>query len=326
MRTRRFLVVAAAAGGALATKRAADNRIRSWETNPDASDGDPLGMPAGTTVEVTGADGATLRGLDCGGRDGSQGPTVLLIHGWTEHLAFWGPVARRLVDAGLRVVSIDQRGHGASDRGTAPYRPETLADDVRAWMEGLDLRDVVVGGHSMGGMAAMAFATEHREFARERVRSLVLVATLASPPRDPRLPEIELDMSKFLPTLDRLMRFPEYGLFCLVRVFGTRPARSQMEATRSGFLQTDERTRTEAARMLADFDLRAGLADVEIPSVVVAGTHDQLTFLHANEEIVELIPGCRLEVLHGFGHQLQFESPDRIADQLVQAAKPTSQA
>ena len=253
MSRRRALALATLAGGAFVTKRIADNRIATWETNPDVCDGDPLTMPEGSPVQVEAADGATLRGIDCG-----EGPTVLLVHGWTEHLGFWAPVARRLVDGGFRVVSVDQRGHGGSDRGDAPYRPETLADDLRAWVETLDLRDVVLAGHSMGGLAAMAFATEHPDLANERVRSLVLVATLAAPVKDPRLPEIEFDMSKFLPTMDRFMRLPNYGLFGLLRVFGTRPARSQMEAARAGFLQTDKATRADAARMLTDFDLRPG--------------------------------------------------------------------
>jgi pimeloyl-ACP methyl ester carboxylesterase len=78
--------------------------------------------------------------------------------------------------------------------------------------------------------------------------------------------------------------------------------------------------------MLADFDIRGGLPGIQIPSVVIAGTHDQLTFLHTNEEIVELIPGCQLEVLPGFGHQLMFEAPDQVTDQIVQATKPVSAA
>lgn len=318
MRTRRVLALAALAGGAFAAKRSIDHRIDLWGTNPDPCDGDPLTMPDGRPVEAATGDGAVLRGLDCG-----EGPTVLLFHGWTERLEFWAPVARRLVEAGFRVVAVDQRGHGRSDRGTAPYRPETLADDVRTWVETLDLHDIVLGGHSMGGLAAMAFATQHHALANERVKGLVLVATLASPPKDPRLPEVEFDMSRFLPTLDRLMRAPDYGLLCLLRVFGPKPARCQMEATRSGFLDTDKTTRTEAARMLTDFDLRDALCDIEIPSVVIAGTHDQLTFLHTNEAIVDLIPGCRLEVLPGLGHQLQFEAPDQITEQIIQATKLT---
>ena len=321
MRRSRALVTAALAGGGFVAKRVADNRIATWSTNPDVCDGDPLTLPEGQPVEVVADDGATLRGIDCG-----EGPTVLLVHCWTGHTGFWAPVARRLVESGFRVVAVNQRGHHLSDRGDAPYRPETLGQDVRAWIEGLDLRDLVIAGHSMGGLATMAFVTDHTDVAEQRVRGLVLVATLASPPKDPRLPEIEFDQSRFLPTVERLMRFPDYGLFTLLRVFGTKPARSQMEATRAGFIATDAVVRTEAARMMQDFDLRPGLGTITIPTQVVAGTHDQLTFLHVNEEIAELIPGARLEVLHGHGHMLPFEAPDQITDCIVQAAKPADAA
>ena len=321
MRASRSLALALVAGGGFVAKRVADHRIATWETNPDPCDGDPLGLPEGRPVEVRTDDGATLRGLDCG-----EGPAVLLVHCWTGHTGFWAPVARRLVEAGFRVVVVDQRGHAGSDRGTAPYRPETLGGDVRAWVEGLDLQDLVIAGHSMGGLATMAFVTGHPEVAAGRVRGLVLVATLASPPKDPRLPEVEFDQSRFLPTVERLMRIPDYGLFTLLRVFGTRPARSQMEATRSGFIGTDPRVRTEAAQMMQDFDLRPALPEITLPTQVVAGTHDQLTFLHVNEEVAELIPGAHLEVLHGYGHMLPFEAPDRITDCIVQAAKPADAA
>ncbi len=316
MRRRLVLAATALAAGGFAAKRAVDHRIASWSTNPDRCDGPPLAMPDGTPVEVRASDGAVLRGLDCG-----SGPTVLLVHGWIETHAFWAPVARRLVEAGFRVVSIDQRGHGDSERGTASYRPETLADDLRCWVETLDVRDAVLAGHSMGGLAAMAFAIEQHELAHERLRGLVLVATLAAPPKDPRLPEIEFDMSRFLPTLDRFMRLPDYGLLGLLRVFGTKPVRRHLEVTRDHFLGTDPVTRADAARMLTDFDLRPGLATIDIPAVVIAGTHDQLTFLHTNEEIAESIPGCRMEVLPGRGHMLMFEAPDEVTDQIVQAAK-----
>jgi pimeloyl-ACP methyl ester carboxylesterase len=321
MRPSRALTSILLLGGGVAAKRIADHRIATWEANPDACDGDPLRLPEGRPVEVRSHDGATLRGLDCG-----EGPAVLLVHCWTGHTGFWAPVARRLVDAGFRVVTVDQRGHAASDRGSAPYRPETLGGDVRAWVEGLDLDDLVIAGHSMGGLATMAFVTDHADVAEARVRGLVLVATLASPPKDPRLPEVEFDQSRFLPTVERLMRIRHYGLFTLLRVFGTRPARSQMEATRAGFIGTDSVVRTEAARMMQDFDLRPALPSITLPTQVVAGTHDQLTFLHVNEEVAELIPGARLEVLHGYGHMLPFEAPDQITDCIVQAAKPADAA
>lgn len=316
MRRSRLLLLAAATGGAVIAKRTLDARIASWSTNPDTTGGDPLTMPEGTPVEITADDGAVLRGLDCG-----EGPTIVLVHCWTGTIGFWAPVARNLVDAGFRVVAVHQRGHGSSDRGTAPYRPETLGADLRSVVEGLDVRDAVIAGHSMGGLAAIAFACQNAEIASDRVKGLVLVATLAAPPKDPRLPDISLDISKFLPIADRAMKPVDYGLVGLLGVFGTRPARSQMEATRAGFLMTDPDTRREAAAMMMDFDLRPELANIDLPAVIVAGTHDQLTFLPGNEEIAELILGARIEVLHGLGHMLPWEAPDQVTEQIVQLSK-----
>lgn len=315
-RVRTLAVVGLAAGATFAAKRSIDARVASWSTNHDTCAGDPLALPeGGERVTVRAADGATLRGLDCG-----EGPTVLLVHCWTGNTGFWGPVACRLVDAGFRVVAVDQRGHGDSDRGDAPYSPETLGDDVRTWIETLDLRDVVLAGHSMGGLASMAFATGHGDLARDRVRGLVLVATLAAPPRDPRLPE--LDISPLLPLVDRFYRRGDIGLLGLLGVFGTRPARSQLEAARDGFVNADPVTRREASAMMMRFDLRPDLANIDRPTTVIAGTHDRLTPLAFNEDIAGRIPGARLEVLHGLGHMLPWEAPDEVTDVIIQTAKP----
>lgn len=310
-------LLAALAGGALAGKRSVDRRIAGWHTNHDTCDGDPTRLPEGAPVEVEGHDGAVLRGLDAG-----DGPAVLLVHCWTGNRTFWAPVACRLVDAGFRVIAVDQRGHGDSERGDAPYRPETLGTDVRSWVEQLDLSETVLAGHSMGGLASMAFAVEHTDVAHERLRSLVLVATLAAPPKNPRLPDLELDISRYLPLAHHAMRPRNYGLFNLLGVFGTRPARSQLEATRHGFLTTDPGVRREAAAMMMDFDLRPHLEHIRIPTQVVAGSHDGLTYLHVNQEIADRIPSAEIEVLHGLGHMLPWEAPDQVTDLIVQAAKP----
>ncbi len=61
---------------------------------------------------------------------------MVLPHCWGCTHAIWVPVARRLVESGHRVVLYDQRGHGASSRGTAPLSIETLADDFAAVLTG----------------------------------------------------------------------------------------------------------------------------------------------------------------------------------------------
>lgn len=309
------LALAAVAGGVVA-RRSVSRRISSWDTNHDTCDGDPCGLPDGEAVEIRADDGAVLHGVTCG-----EGPTVMLVHCWTGDRTFWAPVARRLVESGMRVLLVDQRGHGASERGTAPYLPETLGGDVRSWIEQAELDEIVLAGHSMGGLASMAFAIEHGELAEARLRAMVLVATLASRPVDPRLPDFRVDISRFLPVAHHAMRPNHYGLFGLMGVFGTRPARSQLDATRAGFVNTDPIVRREAAAMMMAFDLRERLEHIRVPTHVIAGSHDRLTPLAINEAIADRIPGARLEVLPGLGHMLPWEAPDQITETIVQAAK-----
>ena len=319
MRRSRVLLAAAAVGGAVVAKRALDGHTSRWDTNPDHCDGDPLGLPETTEIEITAEDGARLQGHRCGD---PTGPTVLLVHGYIESVEFWAPVVRRLVQAGLDVVVVDQRGHGCSERGVAPFDAETLAGDVRSWVEGLDLHDAVLVGHSMGGVSAMAFSAMHPEVAAARLRGQVLVATLAFPEPLFGLPDVQVDSRHVVGLLERAMRHETLALLFVSRVFGTRPTRLALEATRQGILRTDRQTRIDAMTMLRDFDLRPVLPSIAVPTVVVAGSHDQLTPLAGNELIAELIPGARLECLPGMGHMLMFEAPDAVTDAIVQATKP----
>ena len=323
MRRSRVLLTAAAVGGAVVAKRALAGHTGRWDTNPDHCDGDPLGLPETTEIEVTAADGARLQGHRCGDADG---PTVLLVHGYIESVEFWAPVVRRLLEAGLDVVIVDQRGHGCSERGTAPFDTDTLAGDVRSWVEGLDLRDAILVGHSMGGVSAMAFSATHPDVATARLRGQVLVATLAFPEPLFGLPDVKVDPRHVVGFLERVMRVETLALLFVSRVFGTWPTRPALEATRQGIMRTDRQTRIDAMAMLRDFDLRPVLPAIDLPTVVVAGTHDQLTPLAGNELIADLIPGARLEVLPGMGHMLMFEAPDAVTDAIVQACKPADAA
>ena len=124
-------------------------------------------------------DGAELAVWDLEG-DGPDAPVVVLPHCWGCSHEIWLPVARRLRAQGFRVVLYDQRGHGASTRGTAPLAIETLAHDLTAVLDATDVRDVVLAGHSMGGMTIMSLATYRPDVFKERAKATVLVATAAT--------------------------------------------------------------------------------------------------------------------------------------------------
>lgn len=107
-------------------------------------------MP-GVDLTMTTSDGITIVYDDEG-----QGAPVLLVHGYDGLRAHWEFQRAALLDAGYRVVALDQRGHWASDKPEHGLRMSRLGQDLRELIELLDLRDVTLMGHSMGVSTALA--------------------------------------------------------------------------------------------------------------------------------------------------------------------------
>ena len=80
-----------------------------------------------------------------------SGQPVVLIHGYPLSGASWEKQVPVLLDAGYRVITYDRRGFGKSSQPTTGYNYDTFAEDLRALLNQLKLRDVVLAGFSMGG-------------------------------------------------------------------------------------------------------------------------------------------------------------------------------
>jgi non-heme chloroperoxidase len=83
--------------------------------------------------------------------DHGSGQPVVLIHGYPLSGASWEKQVPVLLDAGYRVITYDRRGFGKSSQPTTGYNYDTFAEDLRALLNQLKLRDVVLAGFSMGG-------------------------------------------------------------------------------------------------------------------------------------------------------------------------------
>ena len=119
------------AGGGTSGPESVDDDQRSLGWGADFT------RPDHRTVRTP--DGAQLAVWDVEG-DGPDAPVVVLPHCWGCSHEIWLPVARRLREQGHRVVLYDQRGHGASTRGTAPLAIETLAHDLAHVLEAQDVQ------------------------------------------------------------------------------------------------------------------------------------------------------------------------------------------
>lgn len=102
-----------------------------------------------------------------------EGPDLVLVQGVGVPGSGWGPQQESL-SRHFRVVTIDNRGIGQSTRGQEPLTIDVMADDIRAVLDALEVRQAHFGGHSMGGLLATHFALAHPD----RVRSLMLLCSL----------------------------------------------------------------------------------------------------------------------------------------------------
>jgi len=109
--------------------------------------------PSSGTVD---ADETAIHLLDWGG----SGPPLILIHATGFLAALWRPIAERLASR-FRVIAIDQRGHGDSDKPPSGYSFEIFARDLQYVIEALELERPLAAGHSSGASTIVVHAAEH---------------------------------------------------------------------------------------------------------------------------------------------------------------------
>ena len=311
-RAHRWLAVAATAGAAVgAAAMLAARHARQWAAAPDLTGGDPLRLPDGEDHTVLSADGAPLA-VRVAGRD--QGPTVVLIHGWTNDRRVWGPVGQRLVEAGCRVVLYDQRGHGKSGVGDDGLTIQALGADLLAVLQAVDARDAVIAGHSMGGMAAQVFLLNHSDDAEQRVKHLLLVASACNRVQNIKVGHQLTDMA----VSDRAVR-SAVGRYLVRFSLGQTPALAQLDAVRDMFVATPPHIRGGLRRAMYGMDLSDELQHLSVPVTVVAATRDRVLPPSRSRRIAELVPHAQLHVIDA-GHMLPWEAVDDLATLITDVA------
>lgn len=312
---------AALAGAAYGAERLVVARARR-RPDPDAG---RVRLPEADRVQtVVTEDGSRLHTLRRG-----EGLPLVLAHGVSLDHRTWIHQLRSLPAAGFEAVAFDHRGHGRSTLGGGGYGVEPFAGDLRAVLEQLDLRDAVVVGHSMGGVAALVSALEHPEFVRERVRGLVLVSSVARVPlaRRAAVTRTTRRLAPRFPDTRRLWDAADLG-FLIARIgFGRDPRPSHVELVRQMWIDNTVRSRTEAPLSLVGLDLTAELPRLSLPVTVIGGTADVLAPIWNSRELARLIPGARLDVFPGGGHMLMLERAaelDRVVVDFVRRVDPSA--
>lgn len=246
---------------------------------------------------------------------------AVLIQGLGLSSRHWGDQADMLASAGFRVLTIDNRGSGRSDRVRRLYSISRMAEDVTAAMDSAGAPDAAVAGISMGGMIAQEVALRHPE----RTSSLVLLATTAG------IPHGALPRPKSLATLGRVPLFHARGQAALAYrhlFFSTRtdeeaqPLLDKLMTSWSA-LASDRSNGTDFAlqlRAAAGHSAGFRLKRLKMPVHVISGEDDTVIPARNTPILARLIKGASSELLPKVGHAIPLECPELLTETLDRMA------
>ncbi len=266
-------------------------------------------------LTVTASDGLRIHAeVDEGPR---KTPTVVFIHGWVETLDVWHYQRLALRDK-VRMVFLDQRSHGLSGRSHVDGASiDQLADDLDTVIRELVPRGpIILVGHSLGGMAIMGLADAKPELFGKRVKGVVLIATSSgklarqSPALRRLLPLVRVAS----PVLDWGRAFNSYSV---IRRWGLGPnaLERHVDMTNEMILQAPTHVLMDFSPIFLDLDLEHALETVgQASTIVIGGSHDQLTPLKHSRRLANRIPGARLVAIEDAGHMLPFEANEQVTE------------
>jgi non-heme chloroperoxidase len=316
VRRKRAIAVVAVGIGLGAAYVLERSLVRRWRANEDELTAAGLAMPSDVEHHfVTTDDGGRIHVVEAG-----KGPTIVLIHGITLGIGVWARQFRDLTDR-HRIIAMDQRGHGQSIGGAGGYSFERLADDLLAVLEHRQVTDAVVVGHSMGGMVLQVAALRRAAALARHAAGIVLLATDAGPaipgpvggPMGMATARMAGRAARYAERRGKSV-YPGSDLATWgARVcFGAAPRPADVELVRAISAAVAPRAMAELLVPLLAFDVRAELAKIDLPTVVVVGTRDVVTPPRRARGVAARIPGARLEVLAGCGHLIMLERPDAL--------------
>ena len=251
--------------------------------------------------------------------DEGSGSPVLLIHGHTMDRRIWGPVMPALLDAGLRVLRPDLRGHGRSTRPDFGYHMSHHAADMASVVDCCGIESATVVGYSIGGGVALEMALT----LPQRVEGLVLMSPVL-PDRafEPIFMENLREVARVTRSdgLEAAMLGPwaENPLFA--HSFSKPGIRDAVLAINRDFPGA-EYLATQRDRIERDWTVPGRLHEIATPTAVIAGDCETPGFRAYAEEAASGIPGATIEFFEDCGHLVPLEEPEKVAETIIEVVQ-----
>lgn len=215
--------------------------------------------------------------------------TVLFVHGAGGSRLSWRSQLEYLCDQ-FRIIAVDLPGHGMS-KGAPEATIRAYANYVESLMRSLDLKNVILGGHSMGGAIALEIALNNPD----RLRGLLLVGTGAK--------------LRVLPAIFSMIRddfevaIEGMGNFA----FGPNVPKDILDEHKALMAQNTPEVLIQDFSACDSFDIMDKISAVSLPTLILCGKEDRLTPAKYSELLHEKIHGSEVVFFDGCGHMPMIE-------------------
>jgi pimeloyl-ACP methyl ester carboxylesterase len=228
-----------------------------------------------------------------------QDRVIVAIHGSGGDHTSWPENLRALSHA--KVYALDLPGHGQSS-GSGRNRVEAYADFIESFAAQLDLDNVTLIGHSLGGAIVQTLAVRSPVW----LKRIVLVGTGARLKVHPDI--LDGLLSNFEATVDIVCQW----------AFGATASEALIDEGRKVMLNTSPEVIHGDYNACNRFDMMNRLSSIRLPALVISGTADQLTPIKYSDYLCKNIPAAKHSIIQDAGHMMALEKPEeftkRIAD------------
>jgi peroxiredoxin len=253
--------------------------------------------------------------------DHGTGQPVVLIHGYPLDGSSWEKQTAALLDAGHRVITYDRRGFGRSSKPTTGYDYDTFAADLATVLDTLDLHDVVLVGFSMGtGEVGRYLGTR----GAPRVAKAVFLGSLEpylllTDDNPEGVPQSVFEGLLEAVKTDRYAFFTQFfaGFFNTDEFLGNRLSQEALDANQQLAYNASPYASVWAQpTWLTDF--RADIEKIDVPSLIVHGTADNILPVDATgRRFAKALPSAKYVEIEGAPHGMLWTHADEVNEILL---------
>jgi non-heme chloroperoxidase len=272
---------------------------------------------------LTTKDGTTIYYKDWGPK---KGPVVTFSHGWPLSADAWDSQAFHLASHGYRCIAHDRRGHGRSSQPWDGNHMDQYADDLAELFEKLDLKKVMMVGHSTGGGEVARFIGRH---GTKRVAKSVLIGAVSpimvkTKANPGGLPLKVFNGFRKAYLADRAQFFLDVasGPFFGFNRPGAKVSQGLIQSWVTQGLMCGHKNGYDCIKAFSETDFTEDLKKFDVTTLIVHGDEDQIVPIDASAKLsAKLVKNSVLKIYPGGSHSLGDTSKEQLNKDLLEFAK-----